>query len=111
MTHAGSGRRAVARTGERRSSPAGEPSARSTTPRPPPRGCDDGPMSSADAPTWGPDMDHLNGLDEVAVATDPEGRIVFANEAARRLHPVLGDPGAQPCHLEAFFPDAIRGSL
>ena len=56
-------------------------------------------------------MDHLNGLDEVAVATDPEGRIVFANEAARRLHPVLGDPGAQPCHLEAFFPDAIRGSL
>lgn len=42
-------------------------------------------------PSWARDLDHLNGLDEAALATDLDGQIVFANTMARRLHRFLGE--------------------
>jgi PAS domain S-box-containing protein len=41
-------------------------------------------------PTWIGDLDHLNGLDEAALATDTAGQIIFANATARRHYHFLG---------------------
>ncbi|MFC4786932.1 SpoIIE family protein phosphatase [Nocardioides sp. MAHUQ-72] len=42
-------------------------------------------------PPWIGDLDHLDGLDEAALATDTTGQIIFANSTARRRHRFVGD--------------------
>lgn len=42
-------------------------------------------------PPWVGDLDHLNGLDEAALATDTAGQIIFANATARRLYRFLNE--------------------
>ena len=44
-----------------------------------------------DVPPWVGDLDHLDVLDEAALAADTDGRIVFANATARRLYRFLGE--------------------
>jgi len=55
-------------------------------------------------PPWIVDLDHLNGLDEAALATDTAGRIIFANVVARRLYRFLGDDLSQLHLADAFLP-------
>ena len=55
-------------------------------------------------PPWIVDLDHLNGLDEAALATDSAGCIIFANATARRLYRFLGEDLAQLNLAEGVFP-------
>ncbi|MGZ4490176.1 MAG: SpoIIE family protein phosphatase [Nocardioidaceae bacterium] len=56
-------------------------------------------------------MDHLNGLDEAALATDAAGQIIFANTTARRLYRFLGEDVSRVSLVEALFPEEERGAF
>ena len=56
-------------------------------------------------PSWVGDLDHLNGLDEAALATDTAGQIIFANATARRLYRFLGEDLARLSLASGLLPD------
>jgi serine phosphatase RsbU (regulator of sigma subunit) len=56
-------------------------------------------------------LDHLDGLDEVVLVADPSGRVLYANETARHLHPHLTDLLVEERRLDALFPDSTVASL
>ncbi len=62
-------------------------------------------MSEPGVPSWVGDLDHLNALSEAALATDTDGRIVYANDAALRLHRVVGDDGQRLPLGAALLPE------
>lgn len=70
-------------------------------------------------PDWIGDLDHLNGLDEAALATDLDGQIIFANTAARRHYRFLGvdrtrvrfADGVLPEGDQALFDEIARQAL
>ncbi len=62
-------------------------------------------------PSWIGDLDHLNGLDEAALATDPAGMIIFANATARRLYRFLGEDLAQMGLASGLLPEVERDAF
>src|SRR6478672_10645186 len=62
-------------------------------------------------PSWIGDLDHLNGLDEAALATDTAGHIIFANATARRLYRFLGDDLTQVTLAQGLLPEGKEGAF
>ncbi|GAA2152122.1 SpoIIE family protein phosphatase [Nocardioides koreensis] len=56
-------------------------------------------------PSWVGDLDHLNGLDEAALATDTAGQIIFANATARRLYRFLGEDLSRLSLVSGLLPE------
>jgi PAS domain S-box-containing protein len=54
------------------------------------------------------DLDHLNVLDEAALATDTAGRIIFANATARRLYTFLGEDLSSVGLAQGLLPEEGR---
>ena len=61
-----------------------------------------------DVPPWVGDLDHLNVLDEAALATDTAGRIIFANATARRLYTFLGEDLSSVGLAQGLLPEEGR---
>jgi GAF domain-containing protein len=59
-------------------------------------------------PPWIGDLDHLNGLDEAALATDAAGSIIFANASARRLYRFLGEDLSRVDLADGLLPESAR---
>ncbi len=65
-------------------------------------------MPIPDVPPWVGDLDHLNVLDEAALATDTAGRIIFANATARRLYTFLGEDLSSVGLAQGLLPEEGR---
>ena len=61
-----------------------------------------------EVPPWVGDLDHLNVLDEAALATDTAGRIIFANATARRLYTFLGEDLSSVGLAQGLLPEEGR---
>lgn len=62
-------------------------------------------------PPWIGDLDHLNGLDEAALATDTAGHIIFANATARRLYRFLGDDLSRVTLAQGLLPEGKQDAF
>lgn len=62
-------------------------------------------------PAWIGDLDHLNALDEAALATDTAGQIIFANVRARRLYRFLDDDLSRVSLAEGLLPQDERDAF